>query len=88
VSMQRPVLRYTLFAILTTMANLTAQPAVLSHESSGTGFVVAILLGTVVGLAIKYVLDKRWIFYDLSSSLKSHSRKLSLAPSWVFGFQS
>jgi putative flippase GtrA len=78
VSVQRLIVRSTFFAIIATMANLAAQRAVLSYESSGTGFVLAVLLGTVVGLAIKYVLDKRWIFYDLSSGLKSHSRRFTL----------
>ena len=34
--------------------------------------------GTIVGLIIKYLLDKRWIFYDIGNGLRDHSQKFSL----------
>ena len=77
-SLQTLILRYALFAALATLVNLAAQRVVLSYDASAVGFVVAVLAGTAVGLMLKYLLDKRWIFYDLSTGLKSHGRKFTL----------
>ena len=72
------VVRYAAFAVVATVANLAAQRAVLAMDSSATGFTAAVVVGTGVGLAIKYVLDKRWIFYDASTGVQAHSRKFAL----------
>ena len=77
------VLRYAAFAVLATLANLGAQRLVLAAEGGGatasaTGFALAVLAGTAVGLVVKYVLDKRWIFADHSRGLAAHSRRFSL----------
>ncbi|MDC0334582.1 GtrA family protein [Amylibacter sp.] len=72
------VLRYALFAILATFANLATQRYVLWFDDSGTLFVLAVAAGTTVSLLLKYVLDKRWVFSDISVSVKSHSKRFSL----------
>ncbi len=72
------VLRYALFAILATFANLATQRYVLWFDDSGTLFVLAVAAGTTVSLLLKYVLDKRWVFGDISVSVKSHSKRFSL----------
>lgn len=72
------VFRYTFFAVLATLANLAAQRAVLWFGDSGTLFALAVGTGTGVGLVLKYFLDKRWIFEDLSSDVKEHGKKFSL----------
>ena len=72
------VLRYGAFAVIATIANLTTQRLVL-HWGEGLGlFVIAMGAGTFVGLVIKYLLDKRWIFYDLSSGAAAHGKKFTL----------
>ena len=38
----------------------------------------AIAAGTLVGLVVKYVLDKRWIFFDSSTGIATHGRKFGL----------
>lgn len=71
-------LRYTLFAVIATLANLGMQRLVLTAGDSGAVFTAAIGAGTLVGLVVKYVLDKRWIFYDSSTGLRAHGRKFAL----------
>lgn len=59
------ILRYTAFAVIATLANLGAQELVLeTGGETALRVAVAVLVGTGVGLVIKYLLDKRWIFAD------------------------
>ncbi len=53
---------YTLFAVLATAANLGAQALVLGSADGRWATWTALLVGTLVGLPVKYVLDKRYIF--------------------------
>jgi putative flippase GtrA len=71
-------IRYALFAAAATCANLTTQWAGLRVYGGPLSLLVAMALGTASGLAVKYVLDKRWIFNDLSTGLRTHMRKFSL----------
>lgn len=50
---------YGLFAAVATVVNLGAQAVVLSL---GGPVLVALAVGTIAGLPVKYVLDKRYIF--------------------------
>ena len=72
------VIRYALFAVLATLANLATQRGVLWFGDSGILFALAVGAGTAVGLFIKYILDKRWIFRDMSVGVKAHSKRFSL----------
>jgi putative flippase GtrA len=70
--------RYTAFAIVATLANLAMQRIVLALGDSVTLFALAVGTGTLVGLVIKYILDKRWIFHDTSTGVKAHGQKFML----------
>mgnify|MGYP006267335895 CR=1 FL=1 len=72
------VLRYAFFAVIATLANLAAQRLVLGTGEGAAVFAAAVAAGTVVGLVVKYVLDKRWIFGDLETGIAAHSRKFAL----------
>lgn len=72
------VFRYAAFAVVATIANLAMQRVVLTWGDGGAIFAVAVAAGTLVGLIIKYALDKRWIFYDLDTGVKAHGQKFSL----------
>ncbi len=74
------ILRYTAFAVLAVVANLATQRVVLSGEADvdGTRFAFALGAGTLVGLVVKYVLDKRWIFYDETRGAKAQGRQFFL----------
>ena len=72
------VIRYAFFAALATLANLAVQRAVLLGGTTGTYFVLALAAGTFTGLVTKYLLDQRWIFYEISTDLRSNGRKFTL----------
>ncbi|OWV48366.1 GtrA family protein [Mameliella alba] len=72
------LLRYAGFAVLATLANLATQRLVLLAGDGGTAFAIAVGAGTLVGLVVKYLLDKRWIFYDDATGLRAHGRKFTL----------
>ncbi len=72
-------LRYIGFAGLATLANLGVQRLVLAVPllPAGQWLLVAMAAGTLVGLVIKYLLDKRFIFADRSRGLAAHGRRFS-----------
>ena len=72
------VFRYAAFAVIATIANLGVQRLVLTQDDDGMTFALAVGAGTLVGLIIKYTLDKRWIFYDFGVGVKAHGQKFSL----------
>lgn len=72
------IIRYTAFAAAATLANLAAQRVVLAIDDGPWGFAVAVFAGTLVGLVLKYMLDKRWIFQDRATGLVAHGRKFGL----------
>ena len=51
-----------MFAAIATVANLGVQRLVLSATSGW--YIAALMSGTLVGLVVKYRLDKRWIFFN------------------------
>ena len=73
-------LRYAGFAVLATLANLGAQRLVLAGEVAVTPgrLVLAMAVGTAVGLILKYILDKRWIFYDQTTGARAQGAQFAL----------
>ena len=74
---KRLILLYISFALIATLGNLGAQRISLSLFEE-LGLIFAIGMGTLIGLIIKYILDKRWIFGDLTSGISDNSRKFFL----------
>lgn len=72
------VLRYSAFAAIATLANLGAQRLVLFFGTDLDNFGLALIAGTGVGLVVKYLLDKRWIFADTDRGLRAHGQKFTL----------
>jgi len=75
---QTIVFRYVFFALIATVSNLAVQRYVLWFGDNGFFFALAVGTGTLVGLALKYILDKRWIFGDMSVGFKAHGKRFSL----------
>jgi positive regulator of sigma E activity len=53
---------YTFFAIVATASNIMAQEAINRVYTGKFDIAVAIAFGTLIGLVVKYMLDKRYIF--------------------------
>ncbi|WP_064684132.1 GtrA family protein [Rhizobium bangladeshense] len=70
-------LRYVAFAVLSTAANFLVQAIVL-QIAPRSGLMPSILAGTAAGFALKYVLDKNWIFFDRYSSHGDEMSKVAL----------
>ncbi|HYP57671.1 MAG TPA: GtrA family protein [Beijerinckia sp.] len=87
------LLRYVLFAIIAGAMNLGSQ-AVVIRLAPVEPLELSILAGTGVGFVVKYILDKRWIFFDNYDGAKQEARKIffygsfSVAMTLVFwGFE-
>ncbi|MEO0370808.1 MAG: GtrA family protein [Pseudomonadota bacterium] len=72
--------RYTAFAVVAVLVNLATQRVVLAMgwQSEGIALALAIAAGTITGLLVKYVLDKRWIFYDDTAGAQAQSKQFAL----------
>ncbi len=57
------VVVYTILAIIATLANIGAQEIVIRNYTGGFAITTSVLVGTAVGLVVKYILDKRYIFH-------------------------
>jgi putative flippase GtrA len=69
--------RYVLFAVLATLVNLATQEIAVRLAPIAP-LEISILAGTAAGFAVKYVLDKRWIFYDAYTTHRDEARKVTL----------
>jgi putative flippase GtrA len=79
VSRSALILRYAAFAVIAVLANLATQRLVLAGaEVTGVRFFAALAAGTLVGLVVKYLLDKRWIFYDTTSGARAQGAQFLL----------
>lgn len=70
----RLVLLYSTFAALATGVNLLCQYAVLSSWDDRRAVLLALVVGTIAGMPVKYVLDKRYIFRFSTERLSDETR--------------
>ena len=63
---------YALFAILSIFANMFSQFLFLQVYKGPFYIYVGLMIGTLVGLVTKYVLDKKYIFYYQTKTLKKN----------------
>lgn len=54
---------YAILALIATAANIGAQDLVIRGYSGAFDVLLSIAVGTGVGLVVKYILDKRYIFH-------------------------
>ena len=71
----RIAVRYTLFAVLSTVINIGSQMLSIWAFKGPYSVEISILVGTAAGLPLRYFLEKRYIFNFKSQNLK-HDGKL------------
>ena len=71
-------LKYAIFAALATMINIGTQYFLLFFYDQEFSLYLAMGLGTLTGLIVKYVLDKKYIFYFKVRSLSEDTGKFIL----------
>ena len=68
-------IKYLLFAILATGINISAQYISLLIYSGQCSLYMAMFWGTIAGLVVKYILDKKYIFQFQTETIKEDSYK-------------
>ncbi|MFT4261710.1 MAG: GtrA family protein [Candidatus Woesearchaeota archaeon] len=59
---------YGVFAIISILANMFSQFLFFSVYKGPFYIYIGLMIGTLVGLIVKYLLDKKWIFYYVAKS--------------------
>lgn len=70
------ILKYILFCIIAILVNLGMQRSLLYNDFLISGYVPALILGTLAGLFTKFILDKFFIFEDMDSTILGNTKKL------------
>jgi len=71
-------IRYILFAIVSTIVNLLFQYLSFLVYEGFLALYVAMFMGTLAGLILKYILDKKYIFFHTPKSKKDDGKKFFL----------
>jgi putative flippase GtrA len=69
---------YALFAFISTVVNIAFQYLSFLVYSGCLSLYVAMFAGTVAGLILKYILDKKYIFFHKPKSKKDDGKKFFL----------
>ena len=67
-------IRYAILAAIATVANIASQEGALHLYQGLYQIEVSIIVGTAVGLVVKYILDKRYIFRFKARNRQQDSR--------------
>ena len=70
--------RYVVFAIISTIVNLLFQYLSFAVYSGFLSLYLAMFLGTLAGLVLKYILDKKYIFFHTPKNKKDDGKKFLL----------
>lgn len=80
--MESIALKYTIFAIISMLSNLSTQRivdfAIENVISEKYAIYISMFFGTLAGLVIKYILDKKYIFYYHTKNQKENAKKFIL----------
>ncbi len=70
--------KYAFFAIISTLFNLLFQYFSFGIYTEFGSLYVAMFVGTLAGLVVKYALDKKFIFYHVVEDKKDDAKKFGL----------
>jgi len=71
-------IKYALFALIATILNLATQRVIDTFYQGFLAYWVSLGFGTLIGLAIKYVLDKKYIFAYIAKNKADDAKKFVL----------
>ena len=71
-------LKYGIFAAISTLVNLLFQWISFRIYAGFGSLYTAMAVGTLAGLLVKYVLDKKWIFYHTPKDRRDDAKKFVL----------
>lgn len=71
-------IRYIYFAVISTLVNLLFQYISFYFYNGFLSLYVAMFFGTLSGLVLKYILDKKYIFYHKPKNKKDDGKKFLL----------
>ena len=77
-SERRALPKYFFSAAISVIANLLAQEATV-QAAPGAPVMVSIVVGTLFGFFVKYLMDKTWTFRDSYTTHSAESRKIVLS---------
>lgn len=69
---------YAIFALIATAANIGAQDLVIRTYSGAFDILASVVVGTGVGLVVKYILDKHYIFRFRARSVAHDTQTFAL----------
>jgi putative flippase GtrA len=69
---------YSIFALISTAVNIGAQDIFIRYYRGDFDILISVGIGTLVGLIVKYVLDKRYIFRFRTKNLSHDSLTFAL----------
>lgn len=72
------VVKYAFFAAVATTTNIGAQHLSLYFYNGAFSLYIAMFLGTLIGLLVKYILDKKYVFSFTALSLREDTNKFIL----------
>jgi putative flippase GtrA len=71
-------INFAIFALIATVANIGAQDLVIRAYSGAFDIQASVVVGTGVGLVVKYILDKRYIFRFRARNVVHDSQTFAL----------
>ena len=71
-------IKYIFFALISTLFNLVFQYLSFLGYQGFAALYLAMFIGTLAGLVVKYILDKKFIFYHEVKSKKDDAKKFAL----------
>lgn len=71
-------IKYITFAVISAFCNLLFQYLAFLFYSGAGALYIAMFLGTLAGLIVKYVLDKKFIFYHKVKDRKDDAGKFAI----------
>ncbi|MBL4773746.1 MAG: GtrA family protein [Alcanivoracaceae bacterium] len=72
------VTKYIIFAGISTVINLLFQYLSFMFYSGDAHLYIAIFMGTLAGLVVKYILDKNFIFYHVPKDRSDDAQKFMM----------